>query len=98
MELEYRLAAYHVELREFWLKQVPFLAIICAAVAFGMTWSMLELSGAQLFNTDWRVMGAIISVGLMILPVQMLYPERPTLASIEHDRVLNQIGHRLTAR
>lgn len=47
---------------------------------------------------DWRFVAAIMSIVLMIPPVKMMYPERPTQSSVEHDRLLNEIGRRLSAR
>ena len=37
-------------------------------------------------------MASINAVVLLILPIWMFYPEQPTEASVEHDRILNEIA------
>lgn len=92
-ELNARMAEYHKEVRDLWLKTILPFSALCLAITFGLTWGVMQLGGQP--SMDWRLLALGMSVVLMILPIKMLYPECPTEEGIAHDRVLNAIGQKL---
>lgn len=97
-QLKMRHAEYIKEVRGLWLTQFPVIAAACIVIVFGMIWGMVKLTGAQPFNADWRIVAACVSLALMIPPIKLLYPERPTEESVAHDQVLNALGRQLSSK
>jgi hypothetical protein len=59
---------------------------------------VIAVLGALLWQAnppaDWHVFAAIAWVALMILPIILLNPKRPTEQDIELDLILNEVGRR----
>lgn len=96
LEYEARLADYHKAVRNLWLKIIPALLCVSVVISFGVFWLLIHFSGVVPLDTpDWRLVAAVSSVALLILPVKLHYPERPSPESVKLDKLLNAIGRQL---
>lgn len=91
--LENRLYEYRKERRKFWLMEFLPLALICVAVCFGLSYFGHRFFGEMI--ADWRIVASVFSVALLIPPIKMMAPEKPTYESVAYDDVLRQIGAKL---
>ena len=104
-ELQSRMLNYKKQVREFWY-QSTYMAVLAAVVVFSLMWCAINLLGVQPevnlgvlhTNYDVWVLAAVIACALMIPPIVMMYPAEPNLASIEYDRLLNEIGRVVTSK
>lgn len=91
-EFNAKMAEYHKEVHELWLKTIMPVAALCIVISVSLTWGVMQFSEQSSIN--WLLPALCLFVISMILPIKMLYPERPTEESIAHDRVLNAIGQK----
>ena len=91
-QLNITATTYSEAVRSFWLKEFPVMALLFLVVSAGMAWGAAQWLRTGAFDLDWHLMASINAVVLLILPIWMFYPEQPTEASVEHDRILNEIA------
>lgn len=92
-EMAKRIADYRIEQRTFWLNEFPLLAALTIIFSFGLSYLCISFMGPMI--ADWRVVSALFSIAMLIPPVWMMAPEKPTLEAAEYDNLLNQIGAEL---
>lgn len=100
-ELALRELEYKKTVRDFWLKDMSVFGAIGLVVVFGMTWALMHYTGwlkANPGSMEWMIHAGLLWAVMMIPPIKTLYPERPTMTHIHHDRVLNTIGEIVNER
>lgn len=92
--LDVRLAEYRSELRALWLKKVPTMLLISVAVLFGSCFVATSLMGYSLHWIEWLLVG-VVSIAVLIPPIQYMYPTKPTEESITYDSILESLSNRM---
>lgn len=91
--LELRMAAYRKERRDFWIKEMPFMALACL-LASSVFWGVLHFAGVEI---DYWKFG-LVSLALLVLPILITHPKRPTKETVAYSKLLNEIGDALNTK
>lgn len=89
---EQRMTQYRQEMRNFVLLECSFMFAVSLAVSLGVMYLATHFSsyGMPPMQGDWRLLGLLFAVGLMVPPVAMMKPECPTPGDVAADRALRR--------
>jgi len=89
---EQRMTQYRQEMRDFVLLQCPWLFMASLTVSLGFMYVATHSSfqGIPPMQGDWRLLGLLAAVALMIPPIAMMKPECPTPGDVAADQALRR--------
>ena len=89
---EQREANYRREMRAFHLRECSWMFALCALMSFDLAYlfTLGSTSGVQPPDFDWRLLGLIMAVALMIPPYCMMKPQRPRYGDVDQERDLRR--------
>lgn len=85
---EQRKQQYRDELKTFWLVEFTAFAVIDASITFCGMYGLHKIGIEP--DLDWRLSALLMWLLMLILPVKMLYPEKPCPSDILRDRALRR--------
>lgn len=90
---EQRLAKYKVNVRTFFLQEVSWMFAACLIVSLTMAYVVTHSSyrGMAPMGGDWRLLGSLAAIALMIPPIVLMMPVHPKPSDVATDQALRRV-------
>lgn len=87
---EQRIQEYRRECQEFWLKEFTLFAVIGAFVTFGGMYGLTRVGMTPVLG--WRLLALLFWGLIMIPPVIMMHPKKPSPNDVMLDQTLRRVA------